>query len=263
MTGSHYTRRTFLKCTTTVATGIAAITGSTATLAASEFVVTAPPRILVPVIGSDANFPVRRVYCLGLNYAAHTREAGQDPNKSKPFFFMKPTDAVVPGANTEIPYPSATQEFHYEVEFVIAIGEGGTAIAEADALKHVYGYSVGLDMTRRDLQAVAAKAGKPWEVSKSFDHSGPCAPIRSAADIGHPEKARIWLSVNDETRQDSDISMRIWSTARCIAEISAFFRLEPGDLIYTGTIVGSAAVQRGDVMRAGVNGVGELTVTVV
>ena len=264
MTKPQNDRRSFLKNTAAAGVGISAIAaGASANAATDSFAVPAPARVTVPVANSDAVFPVRRVYCLGLNYAAHTREAGQDPEKRPPFFFMKPTDAIVPGTGTQIPYPSATKEFHYEVELVIALGSGGNAISQADALQHVYGYAVGLDMTRRDLQGQLASSGLPWEASKSFDHSGPCAAIQPAAKIGHPDKGRIWLSLNDEIRQDSDISMRIWDTAKCVSVLSDFFRLEPGDLIFTGTIVGSAGVHPGDVMRAGVDGVGELSVAVV
>ncbi len=262
MTELQHNRRAFLTSTAAVGVGVAGVLGSTTTIAAEGvFVIPAPARVTVPVVGSAARLAVRRVYCLGLNYAAHTREIGQDPDAEPPFFFMKPTDAIV--TSSKIPYASKTKKLAYEVEFVIVLGTAGSDIPVGDALNHVYGYAVGLDMTRRDLQAEAVELKRPWVGAKSFDHSAPCSAIRPAAAIGHPEAGRIWLELNGETRQDSNISLRIWNTAKTVSVLSEYFRLEPGDLIFTGTIPGSDTVKQGDVMRAGVDGVGELTVEIV
>jgi fumarylpyruvate hydrolase len=224
-----------------------------------DFAVPAPAQATVPVAGSDKVFPVRHIYCVGRNYAAHAREMGHDPDREPPFFFMKPADAVVMDG-AELDYPLATKDLHHEIELVVAIGKAGVNIAEADALDHVYGYAVGLDMTRRDLQGEAKKMGRPWDTGKGFDQSAPISAIRPASDIGHPSTGRIWLEVNDETRQDSDLSHLIWNIPETIAYLSGLFRLAPGDLIYSGTPEGVAAVGPGDVLHGGVDGVGELTV---
>jgi fumarylpyruvate hydrolase len=220
----------------------------------------------VPVAGSDDKFAVRRVYCVGRNYAAHAREMGFDPDREPPFFFCKPAGAVIPvayGETLEIPYPSQTTNYHYEAELVAAIGKGGTDIAVADALDHVWGYAVGLDMTRRDLQMKMREMGRPWEIGKAFDRSAPIGPIHRAQDVGHFESGALSLTVNGESKQASDVSHLIWSVAETIADLSKFFRLEPGDLIYTGTPEGVGAVQRGDLMVAGVERLGALRVRVV
>lgn len=226
-----------------------------------------PPEapVTVPVAGSDAQFAVRRVYCVGRNYAAHAREMGFDPDREPPFFFCKPADAVVPvayGETLELAYPSQTQNYHYEAELVAVIGKSGSDIPVERALDHVWGYAVGLDMTRRDLQMKMREMGRPWEIGKAFDHSAPIGPIHPASEVGHFENAALWLTVNGETKQKSDVSHLIWSVAETVAYLSKFFRLEPGDLIFTGTPEGVGAVKKGDTMKVGVERLGEVTVRV-
>jgi len=226
-----------------------------------------PPEapVAVPVAGSDAQFAVRRVYCVGRNYAAHAREMGFDPDREPPFFFCKPADAVVPvayGETLELAYPSQTQNYHYEAELVAVIGKSGSDIPLERALDHVWGYAVGLDMTRRDLQMKMREMGRPWEIGKAFDHSAPIGPIHPASEIGHFENAALWLTVNGETKQKSDVSHLIWSVAETVAYLSKFFRLEPGDVIFTGTPEGVGAVKKGDTMKVGVERLGEVTVRV-
>jgi len=245
-----------------VANTIGFQTVAAASVSEGIYAVPLPERVSIPVAGSTLRFPVRRVYCLGLNYAAHTRETGQDPGEKPPLMFMKPTDAIVPGGG-DVPYPSKTTDLHYEIEFVVAIGSGGSAIPEARALDHVYGYSVGLDMTRRDLQLEAMKQQRAWIKGKSFDYSAPCAAIQPANQIGHPINGRIWLELNGELRQQSDISKMIWNAAKGVSVLSEYFRLEPGDIIFTGTPEGIGQVQRGDELHGGVEGVGEIKVTIV
>ncbi|WEX94830.1 fumarylacetoacetate hydrolase family protein [Achromobacter spanius] len=222
--------------------------------------------VAVPVAGGQDAFPVRRVYCVGRNYAAHAREMGFDPDREPPFFFCKPADAVVPvadGQTLELPYPPETANLHYEIELVAAIGRGGANIAVEDALQHVWGYAVGLDMTRRDLQMKMREAGRPWELGKAFDQSAPIGPLHPAASIAGIEQAGIWLQVNGADKQRSDIGKLIWSVAETIAYLSRYFRLEPGDLIYTGTPEGVGPVVRGDKMLGGVDGMGTLSVQMV
>ena len=222
--------------------------------------------IAVPVAGSDAQFAVRRVYCVGRNYAAHAREMGFDPDREPPFFFCKPADAIVPVAydeTLELAYPAQTSNYHYEAELVAVIGKSGSDISVGDALDHVFGYAVGLDMTRRDLQMKMREMGRPWEIGKAFDRSAPIGPIHRASDVGHFEQGGIWLTVNGETKQKSDISNLIWSVAETVADLSKFFRLEPGDVIYTGTPEGVGPVKNGDLMKVGVERLGELCVRVV
>ncbi|MGN6319792.1 fumarylacetoacetate hydrolase family protein [Trinickia sp.] len=236
-----------------------------------EYVFAPTPIVAVPVAESvDAasereKFPVRRIYCVGRNYAAHAREMGHDPDREPPFFFTKPADAVVyvaPGETGEFPYPSRTNDVHHEMELVVAIGRDGRDIPVDRALDHVYGYALGLDMTRRDLQAEAKKMGRPWDVAKGFDHSAPLGPIHPVSRVGHIERGAIWLKVNGADRQRSDVSQLIWSTAETIAYLSTLFELKSGDLIFTGTPEGVAAVVRGDLMTGGVEGLGELSVRV-
>ncbi|OZI78818.1 fumarylacetoacetate hydrolase family protein [Bordetella genomosp. 2] len=220
----------------------------------------------IAVAGSQERFPVRRVYCVGRNYAAHAREMGFDPDREPPFFFCKPADAVVPaapGATLEIPYPAETANYHYEIELVAAIGKAGSNIAVDDALAHVWGYAVGLDMTRRDLQMKVREAGRPWELGKAFDQSAPISPLHRAAEAGDLSRAAIWLQVNGQDRQRSDTAKLIWSVAETIAYLSRYFRLEPGDLIYTGTPEGVGPVVAGDLMEGGVDGLDTLRVKVV
>ncbi|TWA69129.1 fumarylpyruvate hydrolase [Azospirillum brasilense] len=218
------------------------------------------PQPTVPVAGGDP-FPVRRIYCVGRNYAAHAREMGADPDREPPFFFMKPADAIV-ADGTAIPYPPRTANLHHEIELVVAIGTGGRDIAVERALDHVYGYGVGLDMTRRDLQNAAKKEGKPWDMGKGFDQSAPCGTLRRAADIGHPDKGSVTLSVNGEVRQKGDLADLIWSVSETISYLSGLVELQPGDLIYTGTPEGVGPVVAGDRLEGAVEGVGSIAVTI-
>jgi fumarylpyruvate hydrolase len=227
------------------------------------YAVPAPQLPTLSVAGRDERFPVNRIFCVGRNYAAHAREMGKDPDRDPPFFFMKPANAAVDAARpATVPYPSKTRNYHHEIELVVAIGKGGRDIAAADALAHVYGYAVGLDMTRRDLQLEARDKGRPWEFGKSFALSAPIGPIHRAQDIGHPAEAAISLTVNGHPRQASDIAKLIWSVSECIACLSAYEALEPGDLIMTGTPEGVNAVDVGDEMRGAIAGLGVIVVTV-
>jgi fumarylpyruvate hydrolase len=228
----------------------------------TAYVLTPPPVASVAVAGSVERFPVRRIFCVGRNYEAHAREMGKDPTREKPFFFMKPADAVIDtGAN--LPYPPETKNLHYEIELIVAIGTGGFEIAEGDALNHVWGYGVGIDLTRRDLQNQAKDAGRPWEWGKAFDGSAPMAPLHPVSAVGHPAKGRIWLSVNGTVKQDQDIGDLIWSVPEIIAFASRSMRLEPGDLIMTGTPSGVGPIVAGDKIVGGVDGLGEITLTLV
>ncbi len=226
-----------------------------------NFVIPAPPVASVEITGTGDRFPVRRIYCIGRNYLAHRKEMGHDDRKP-PFFFQKPADALVPSGGT-FPYPSRSQDVHHEIELVVAIATGGIDIAVEDALDHVYGYGLGIDMTRRDLQSTAKKDGKPWEGAKGFDYSAPISPIRPASDIGHPDSGRIWLAVNGENRQDSDLNMQIWNVQEGIAHLSELYEVMPGDLIYTGTPDGVGPVEPGYVMTGGIDGIGEIEITIV
>ena len=231
-----------------------------------DFVFAPPPPVGVPVVGRDAQFPVHRVYCVGRNYAAHAREMGFDPDREPPFFFCKPADAVVPvaeGQTLDSRYPAMTQNLHHEIELVAAIGKGGRDIPEDKALEHVFGYAVGLDMTRRDLQLDMRKAGRPWEIGKAYDASAPMGPIHPAAgNMGALAQARIVLTVNGETRQDSSIAQLIWSVPETIAYLSRYFELQPGDLIFTGTPEGVGAVVPGDLMEGRIEALGSLKVRI-
>ncbi len=210
----------------------------------------------IPVSGVDASFPVRRIYCVGQNYGDHVREMGGDPKKNPPVFFSKPANAIVT-ENKDVAFPSATENLHYEVELVVALSAGGKDIATSDALECVYGYAVGIDFTRRDLQAAAKKGGKPWDTAKGFDESAPVSAI-TPLNGEHPAQGRIWLQVNGETRQDADLNDMIWSIAEIIAELSSFYTLKPGDIIFTGTPAGVSAVHPGDHIKAGIDKVGEI-----
>jgi len=215
----------------------------------------------LPVRGTDAVFPIRRVHCVGRNYAEHAREMGGDPDREPPFFFAKPADAVVPNGG-DVPYPPQTQKLAYEMELVVAIGKRGADVRREAALDHVFGYAVGLDLTRRDLQAQAKEKGRPWEPGKAFDKSAPISTIRPASEIGHPSSGRIWLEVNGEMRQQGDLRQMIWPVPDIVAYLSALYTLHPGDLIFTGTPAGVGFVQRGDELRGGVDGVESIRVRI-
>ena len=225
-----------------------------------EFVIAPPPQASVPVAGGGA-FPVRRIFCVGRNYAEHTREMGGNPEREAPFFFTKPADAVLTGG-ADMPYPPMTENLHHEMELVVAIGAGGADIATADALRHVWGYAAGIDMTRRVLQNEAKAARRPWDMSKGFDASAPIGEIVPAARLADPSRGKIELRVNGAVRQISDLSQMIWSVAETVAYLSTLVRLAPGDLIFTGTPEGVGAVKRGDLLEGMVEGVGRVTVRV-
>ncbi len=227
-----------------------------------DYVIDPPSIATLPVEGDERRFPVRRIYCVGRNYAAHAREMGHDPDREPPFFFTKPADALVPDG-ARIPYPLATRDLHHEVELVVALGKGGAEISAAQAQDCIFGYAVGIDLTRRDLQGEAKKLARPWDVGKAFDQSAPCSALVPARAIGHPANGRIRLAVNGATRQDGDLAQMIWTTPEVIAHLSRLFTLAPGDLIFTGTPAGVGAVERGDVLEGEVEGVGRLRVEVV
>lgn len=230
------------------------------------YAVNPPPIITVPVEGTVDLFPVRRVYCVGRNYAAHAREMGFDPDREPPFFFCKPADSISPagkGQMLEFLYPPETLNLHYEIELVTAIGISGSDIPVDKALTHVYGYAVGLDMTRRDLQMKMREMGRPWELGKAFDYSAPIGTLHKSEQVSDIANANIWLKVNGEDKQRSGIQKLIWSVAETISYLSRYFRLEAGDLIYTGTPEGVGPVVKGDVMEGGIDGLGTLTVKVV
>lgn len=226
------------------------------------YVVAPEPIPTLPVSGTADLFPVNRIFCVGRNYADHSREMGHDPDREPPFFFLKPGQALLPPGH-DFPYPSASHDVHYEFELVAAVGKGGADIRVEDALNHLYGYSAGLDMTRRDLQLQAQKMARPWDVGKAFDLSAPCSAVAPANKIGHPKKGAIWLERNGKRVQSSDLSALIWKVPEIIAELSKLFRLTPGDLVFTGTPAGVGPVQRGDLLHGSIEGVGELTVKVV
>jgi fumarylpyruvate hydrolase len=233
-----------------------------------SFVVTPPAIVGLPVAGTDDQFPVRRVYCVGRNYAAHAREMGFDPDREPPFFFCKFNDAasIVPvpaGKTIELPYPTLTENYHYEFELVVAIGKGGKNIPVERANEHIFGYGVGLDMTRRDLQIKMREQGRPWEIGKAFDYAGPVGVIHPASQTGHFTKGAISLTVDGVIKQNSDLTHLIWSVPETIANLSTLFELQPGDLIFTGTPEGVGAVVQGDLMKGGVDGLGEFSVRVV
>lgn len=229
-----------------------------------SYVITPPPAPSVPVIGRTERFPVRRVYCVGRNYEEHAKEMGFT-GREPPFFFLKPADNIVPIAQGEtgtIAYPSLTKNLHHEIELVVAIGTGGKNIKAADAQKHIYGYAVGLDMTRRDLQGEMKKQGRPWEIGKAFEQSAPIGPITPAAQAGDVSKAEIYLQVNGKDRQRSNVSKLIWNIGETIEHLTAAWELQPGDLIFTGTPEGVAAVVSGDTLTGGVAGLGTLSLRI-
>lgn len=216
----------------------------------------------LPVEGRAAHFPVHRIYCVGRNFADHAIEMGHDPDKEPPFFFQKNPDTLT-APSEGFPYPSASKDVHHEVELVVALKDGGSDIPVDRALDCVFGYAIGLDMTRRDLQAEAKKHGRPWEIAKAFEKSAPCGPLHAVSDVGHPVAGAIRLSVNGALRQDGNLDQMIWKVPEMIAYLSRFFTLQPGDLIFSGTPAGVGAVEKSDVMRAEIDGLGAITVTVL
>jgi fumarylpyruvate hydrolase len=218
------------------------------------------PQPTLPIKGSDKLFPIHRVYCVGRNYAEHTKEMGGD-TKDPPFFFQKNADNIA--VDGEFPYPAATQNVHFEIELVVALKSGGVNIKAADAMGHVFGYAVGIDMTRRDLQDVAKKLARPWEVAKAFEHSAPCTALVPAQHVENPSKGAIWLDVNGERRQTGDLSQMIWDIPHQIEFLSGLFELKAGDLIFTGTPSGVGAIKKGDRMKGRIDGVGEIEVAIV
>ena len=227
---------------------------------ASSFVIPAPPQAAIAVAGTDKYFPVRRLWCVGRNYVEHIKEMGND-ERDPPFFFAKHADMLAEDGAT-IPYPPLTKDMHHEVELIVAMKSGGSNIPADKALDHVYGYAVGIDLTRRDLQQAARKKERPWEIGKSFDHSAPCSPIMPASKIGHPSKGKIWLSVNGTERQKGDLTELIWSVPEIIWKLSQQVEIGAGDIILTGTPAGVAALKPGDKIECGVDGVGTLKVAI-
>jgi len=226
-----------------------------------EYVFTPPSQVHLPVSQHTAAFPVRRIYCVGQNYAEHTREMGGDPNRNPPFFFSKPPQAAYHAPT--FPYPPLSQDVHHEIELVVALDRGGVNLSSEQALTHIYGYAVGLDMTRRDLQAEAKKGGKPWDAAKGFDFSAPCSPIWTVQQVGHLHSGYIYLDVNGRRVQSGDLEQMIWKVPEIVSYLSRLFTLEAGDLIFTGTPAGVGPVQPGDVLDGGIEGLDQLSVTVV
>ena len=219
----------------------------------TSFVIAAPAIPSLPVVGDSKRFPVNRIYCVGRNYADHAREMGHDPDREPPFFFMKPATAIVTDGQA-MAYPALSKDVHHELEMVVALGKGGSNIPADQALDHVWGYGLGLDMTRRDLQGEAKKMGRPWDTGKAFDQSAPCSALVPVSQCGHLSRGRIYLTVNGQVKQDGDLAMMIWNVPETIAYLSTLFTLMPGDLIFSGTPAGVAAVQRGDVLEGHVDG---------
>jgi len=229
-----------------------------------DFVIAVAAPVALPVLGSSAFFPVHRIYCVGRNYADHAREMGHT-GREDPFFFAKPADAALPvptGATVALPYPSRTADFQYEVELVVALGGGGSDVDPAAAGELVWGYGVGIDLTRRDLQSTLKKQGRPWEIGKGFERSAPVSAIRPRVRGGRIDSGRIWLTVNGESRQDGDLTAMIWGVDDIIAHLSRYFTLAPGDLIFTGTPAGVGALKAGDHLQAGIAGVGEISLAI-
>jgi 2-keto-4-pentenoate hydratase/2-oxohepta-3-ene-1,7-dioic acid hydratase in catechol pathway len=259
-------RRHFFESSAVASTG--ALVGMSGHAAAAQTVKTPfdVAGVYIPVVDADEFFPVRRIYCIGRNYAAHAREMGSDPTREPPFFFQKPTDAiqyVKAGTVANHPYPPLTKNYHYEAELVAVLGKGGRNIPKEKALEHVYGYALGLDMTRRDLQRGMGDQKKPWEIGKSFDLSAPIGAIHKVAQTGHFTKGNIWLKVNGQTKQSADLSQMIWSVAEQISQLSEAFELFPGDIIYSGTPENVGPVVRGDVMDIHIDGLPNLSLKVV
>jgi len=227
----------------------------------TDYIFAVPPTASVAVADSSARFPVRRIFCVGRNYAAHAREMGRDPNREPPFFFTKPADAVVDGGVT-VPYPPETKNLHFEGEMVVAIGQGGRNIAEADSLEHIWGYGIGNDLTRRDLQLAAREMGRPWDWGKGFDHSAICGAIHPVARVGHISRGLILTEVNGETRQEADLGDLIWSVPEVLSILSRSIALKAGDLVYTGTPAGVGPLVAGDTCVVTVAGLGTLSTTI-
>ncbi len=228
----------------------------------TSFVIAAPAIPSLPVVGDSKRFPVNRIYCVGRNYADHAREMGHDPDREPPFFFMKPATAIVTDGQA-MAYPALSKDVHHELEMVVSLGKGGSNIPADQALDHVWGYGLGLDMTRRDLQGEAKKMGRPWDTGKAFDQSAPCSALVPVSQCGHLSKGRIYLTVNGQVKQDGDLAMMIWNVPETIAYLSTLFTLMPGDLIFSGTPAGVAAVQRGDVLEGHVDGLPVLHTKIV
>ena len=226
-----------------------------------DFVIVQPRQASLKVKGTSASFPVHRIYCVGRNYAAHAIEMGHDPNREAPFFFQKNPDNLV--EDGRFPYPPASNDVHYEIELIVALKDGGRDIPLGQALDCVYGYGVGLDMTRRDLQGKAKDAGRPWEVGKAFESSAPCTPLVPANEIGHPAQGAIWLDVNGERKQTGNLDQMIWKVPEMISYLSGLFVLQPGDLIFSGTPSGVGPVKRGDRLHGHIDGIGDIEVRVV
>ena len=226
----------------------------------ARYVIAPSPQPTIAVAGTDKVFPVRRIWCVGRNYIEHIREMGQD-ERAPPFFFAKPADAIVPDGGT-VPYPSLTKDMHHEVELVVALKNGGRNISVAKANDCIFGYAVGIDLTRRDLQIASRDLKRPWEVGKAFDHSAPCGALKPASEIGHPAKGKIVLKANGQVRQDGDLNQLIWNVPETISKLSEMVELRAGDIIMTGTPAGVAATVAGDKLECEVEGVGRLTVTI-
>ncbi|HEY8564595.1 MAG TPA: fumarylacetoacetate hydrolase family protein [Beijerinckiaceae bacterium] len=259
------TRRGFITAGAAATAGAALPSAAEAQVTALAKTPFAVPQTTIPIVGSDEAFPVRRIYCIGRNYAAHAREMGSDPTREPPFFFQKPTDAiqvVLPGQVADHPYPSLTKNYHYEVELVAALTSGGRNIPMERALDHVYGYAVGLDMTRRDLQRGMGDQKKPWEIGKSFDLSAPIGPIHPVASVGHFAKGKIQLQLNGQTKQEADLSYMIWSVAEQISKLSEAFELRAGDIIYSGTPENVGPVVKDDVLLCTIEGLPTLSIKI-
>ena len=259
-------RRAMLRTAAAMAVGGAAAYALPGTAVAQPRLPFSVAQTLIPIAGSTDLFPVRRIYCIGRNYAAHAREMGSDPTRKPPFFFQKPTDAVqivMPGETVDHPYPPLTKNYHYEIELVAALNKGGRGIPIDRALDHVFGYTVGLDMTRRDLQRAMGDEKKPWEIGKSFDHSAPLGPLQPVPKVAHFTKGAIWLKVNGQIKQNADLDQMIWTVAEQISQLSAAFELMPGDIIYSGTPENVGPVVKGDVMEGHIDGLPDIRVKVV
>ncbi|WP_088278302.1 fumarylacetoacetate hydrolase family protein [Ideonella sp. A 288] len=259
-------RRSMINTTATMAVGAVAGCALPGTASQAPKTPFSVADTFIPIVGSEMMFPVRRIYCIGRNYAAHAREMGSDPNREPPFFFQKPTDAiqnVPPGTVADHPYPSLTKNYHYEVELVAALHKGGRDIPVERALDCVYAYALGLDMTRRDLQRAMGDEKKPWEIGKSFDRSAPIGPLHVADAIGHFTKGGIWLKVNGQTKQKSNLSNMIWNVAEQISKLSQANELMAGDIIYSGTPENVGPVVRGDVIECHIDGLPNLSVKIV